>query len=166
MRWFTFWLILHVISVVAAFGPTYTLPLIAAMGRKDPDHGAFAVEVSLAIAKRFTMTGSIASLVTGIVLIFAAHVDLFASEWLLIALVLYAIAMGFSMLVQTPNAKRMLEMLKAVPPGPPAEGAPVGPAPEMMALGKKLATGGQLLALLSLAIFVLMIWRPGAAFGA
>ena len=71
------------------------------------------------------------------------------SEWL-ISIVLFAFAYVFSLFVQMPNARRLLRLLRSMPPGPPPEGA--GPPPEVAALGKKLQMGGQLLSLLVVAI--------------
>jgi uncharacterized membrane protein len=162
MHWFTFWLILHILSVVAAFGPSYAFPLMVAMARKRPEHLGFAVEVTKAVARDFTMPGTIVALVTGVALIVTKRVDLFRSEWLLISLVLYAITVAYSMFFQTPNVDRMLDLLGAAP-GQPTEGAEAG-RQQTIELGKKVAMGGRILALLSLVIFVLMIWRPGGAF--
>jgi hypothetical protein len=34
-RWFHLWLILHILAVIAAFGPTFAFGLIAALGQKN-----------------------------------------------------------------------------------------------------------------------------------
>lgn len=66
----------------------------------------------------------------------------------------------FSLAVQGPTGAKMVRLLSEIPPGPPPEG---GPPPELVALGKKAAGGGQFLGLLTILIFVLMIWQPGGA---
>ena len=38
MNWLLFWLVLHVLGAILAFGPTYTFPIIGAMARQAPQH--------------------------------------------------------------------------------------------------------------------------------
>lgn len=162
MTWPQFWLILHVLAVVIAFGPTFAFGLIAGMGQKNPQHARFAAEVSHLIETRLVLPVAVAVFVFGAVLIFVRDYDLLKSEWLLISIVLYIVAMAFSALVQGRWSKRMLAALEALPPGPPPEGA--GPPGEIAELGKRLQMGGMFLSLIFVAILVLMIWRPGSAF--
>lgn len=49
--WHSFWLILHVLAVVVAFGPTFAFPLIAAFGRKHPQFAVAALHISELIEK-------------------------------------------------------------------------------------------------------------------
>lgn len=72
MSWHVFWLTLHTIAAVVAFGPTFTFPLIAAMARKSPEHAAFAAEVSERISQRFTIPFALTLPVTGTAMIFTA----------------------------------------------------------------------------------------------
>jgi hypothetical protein len=160
--WFTFFLIGHILSVIIAFGPVFAFPLIAAKAQKDPAHGAFGTEIIDMIERRIMLRMAGVAGLFGIGLIFTAHVDLWKSEWLLIALVLYIAAYTFAGAVQARNSARMVELLKAMPPGPPPEGA--APPAEIMALGKKLQLGGMYLTLSVISIVVLMVWRPGASF--
>ena len=159
--WFTFWLILHILAAIVAFGPTVTFPIIAARARKDPQHGAFGAALIEFIQKRVTLPVALVIPVTGVGLIYSApgQINLWKSEWLVISIVLFAFAYVFSLFVQMPSAGRLLRLLRSMPPGPPPEGA--GPPPEVAGLGKKLQMGGQLLSLLVVAILVLMIWKPG-----
>jgi hypothetical protein len=160
--WFTFFLIGHTLSAIVAFGPVFAFPLIAAQAQKDPAHGAFGAHIIHEIERRITLPVAAVIALFGIGLIFTAHVDLWHSEWLLIALVLSIAAYTFAATVQLKNSTRLVDALKAMPPGPP----PVGAAPpaEIVALGKKLQFGGMYLTLSVIAIVVLMVWRPGAAF--
>jgi hypothetical protein len=160
-RWFHLWLILHIMAVVAAFGPTFAFGLIAALGQKKPQHAAFAVEVMDTIQRRMTIPVAVAVPILGTLLIYTGHFDLWKSEWLLIAIGLYIVLFGFAVFVQNPNSARMLQLLSAPPPPGTA-----GPPPEVAALGKKLQMGGAFLGVLILSILVLMVWRPGSCQGA
>ena len=48
--WRTFWMILHVMGAVIAFGPMYAQPLIRRLGRRNPQHAVLAAEITDAIA--------------------------------------------------------------------------------------------------------------------
>jgi hypothetical protein len=76
-----------------------------------------------------------------------------------VSIVLYMGAFFFAVFVQLKNSTRMVDLLAAMPPGPPPEGAT--PPPELVSLGKKLQLGGMYLTVSVLVIMVLMIWRPG-----
>lgn len=160
MSWYSLWLVLHVLAAVVGFGPTYAFPLISSMARKQPQHAAFATKVILAISKKYTFPAVLSLPVSGTAMILIRDLDLTANPWLTTSIVLYVIAVTFSIVQQTPNAQKMLATLESMPPGPPPAGAP-GPPPAVAALGKKLAMGGMLLTLLSVAIFALMLSKPG-----
>jgi hypothetical protein len=160
--WFTFFLIGHILAAIAAFGPTFAFPLIAAHARKDPAHGAFGIHIIHEIERRMTLPAAAVVALFGVGLIITAHVDLLHSEWLLIAIAIYIAAYTFAATAQLKNSAKLLDILRAMPPGPPPEDA--GPPPEVMALGKKLQFGGMYLTISIVSILVLMVWRPGAAF--
>jgi uncharacterized membrane protein len=165
MHWFQFWLILHILAVFVAFGPTFAFGLIASMSQKHPQHAAFGTEIMDTIEKKMTLPVAVLVPVFGTALIFTGHVDLWKSEWLLIAIVLYAAAFFFALLVQTPNTARMLKAISSMPAPPPGGGPPAGgPPPEIAALGKKLQLGGIYLTLSIVAVLILMVWKPGASF--
>jgi hypothetical protein len=168
--WFTFWLLLHILTAIAAFGPTFALGFISSYARKDPRNALVVSEILHGIQTKITLPAATVMPFLGLALIYTAHIDLWKSEWLVISIVLYVIAYFFAALVQDRNTLKMVDLLKGMPaaatvggPGP-AEGSPAGPPPEIAALGKKLAMGGMLLTVLLTAIIVLMVWRPGAAF--
>ena len=161
-QWTTFWLILHVLAVIIAFGPTFAFGIIAALGQKEPQHAAFAAKVSHTIETRLTIPLAVLVPLFGTALIFSRHYDLWHSEWLLASIGLYTIAFAFAVLVQNRWSTRMLQLLSSLPPGPPQEGA--APPAEVPALGRKLQMGGIFLSILLVAILVLMFWKPGATF--
>lgn len=156
-----FWLFIHVFSVILAFGPTYAFPLTAGLAKKDPKHAPFASLVNETISMKLTWPFSILTGLSGIALIFAANFDFFETRWLISGVVLYLAGVTFSALVQTPRAKKMVELTsKMAAAGPPPEGAPPGPPPEIAALGKQLQMGGMFLGILIFVIVIIMVTKP------
>lgn len=156
-------LFLHVMGAIVAFGPSFAFPLIASQTQKNPQHGHFAAVVSEIIERRLILPGAIVQGITGVALIIIIGADLTSStyRWLIPAIVLYLIAIGFAAFVQAPAAARMVELTAGgPPPGPPPAGAPAGPPPEIAATGKKLQQGGMLLSLLLALIVILMVVKP------
>jgi hypothetical protein len=174
MHWFQVFLILHVLAVIVAFGPDFSFPLIARMGQKNPRHGAFATEVIEQIERKVTIPLAVAIPLLGTGLIYTGHFDLWHSTWLVIAVILYPIVVGFALFVQLPNGAKLLRMMLDMeqagpPPAAPGEPAPVaggaaGPPPEFLAQVKKVQLGGAFLALAVAFFVVIMVWRPGSAF--
>jgi hypothetical protein len=161
--WFDLWLILHIFGVMIAFGPTFLFGAIMALGRKKPQHIAFAAEVTDFLERRVTIPVAAVIPFLGLAMIFTGHFNLWKSEWLVISIILYTITFAFGVLVQNRNSTRMVELLNAMPPGPPPAGAE--PPAEVAALGRKLQMGGAFLGLMIVAILVLMVWRPGSCQG-
>jgi hypothetical protein len=160
--WTAFWLALHILFVIVAFGPIFTFPPIAAMARKDPAHAVAYAKVIHFVERRMTVPLAVGVPILGTALIYTLHFDLWKSEWLVISIVLYIAAFSFALFVQIPNSGRMVDLLSAMPPGPPPPGAT--PPPEVQALGKKLQFGGMYLSASILVILLLMVWRPGETF--
>jgi uncharacterized membrane protein len=157
--WFTFWLMLHIATVLVAFGPDFAFPFIAALVQKHPEHGAFATEVIHVVESKLTIPLAVIVPFEGLALIYSAHIQLWKSEWLIISIILYTATFFFALLIQLPNTSKMLRLLRAMPPGPPPPGAQ--PPAEVTALGRKLQLGGMYLALMVIILIVLMVWRPG-----
>jgi hypothetical protein len=160
--WRTFFLIGHILAAITAFGPAFSFALIGAEGQKQPQHAAFAAELIHTLSARVTIPLALVVGVFGIGLIFTSNVDLWASEWLLIALALYIAAIAFAIFVQLPRGALLAGLLKAMPPGPPPPGA--APPAEVLAEVKKVQIGGIYLTLSIVTIVALMVWKPGAAF--
>ena len=156
-------LVLHVLGAIAVFGPTFAFPLIAGQAAKAPQHGHFAALVTDAIERKIVIPGAIVQGITGLALIFIIGLDITSSawRWLILAIVLYVIAVGYAVAVQAPAAAKMVEITAGGPPaGAPPAGAPAGPPPEIAALGKKLQRGGMFLSVLIVAIVILMVTKP------
>jgi uncharacterized membrane protein len=170
VSWFQVFLILHILAVVIGFGPDFAFPLIGSMGQKNPQHAAFAAEITVAIEEKVTLPLSILIPLFGTGLIYTGHYDLWKSEWLIIAVFLYVVVWSFATFVQTPNGRKLRDMLRdmegRMPAGgpPPVTGSEQGPPPEFLAQVKRVQMGGAFLGLMVVFFVVLMIWKPGSAF--
>jgi uncharacterized membrane protein len=157
--WFLF---AHVFGAIIAFGPSFSMSIIGGMGGKEPMHANFASRVAEAISKQRILPLAIVQGITGVGLIITANIDLLNTRWLLSGIVLYAIALGYAIGVQTPAVHRLIELTSGGPPAGaiPASGAPAGPPPEVLAAVRKVQRGGMILGLLITAIAFLMVVKP------
>lgn len=158
MSIFQVFLFLHVLGAIIAFGPTFAMPVIGAMGGKEPMHANFATRVAEALAKQRITPLAIVQGITGAGLIITANVDLGKALWLQAGILLWVVALAYGTAVQTPAVRRVIEMTSGGPP--PAGAAPTGPPPELMAAIKKVQRGGMILALLVTVIVFLMVVKP------
>ena len=167
MREFVPWfLVLHVLGAIIAFGPTFSFTVIRDLGRANPMHGNFATRVSAAISDRRVIPVALTMPVTGIGLIWSAGIDPFIPEtrWLLLGVTLYLIALTYSVTIQKSAVGRIIA-LTASPPPPPAPGtAPSGPPPALMEAIRTVQRGGILLLALISAIVFLMVVKPNFGF--
>jgi uncharacterized membrane protein len=152
-------LVLHVLGAIFVFGPTLAFTFLASETQRIPGHGHFAAAVGDAIERKVVLPGAVVQGITGLCLIFVLGVDVTKPEWrwLILAIVLYAIAIVFAFAVQAPNSAKMLEFAKTPPP---AGVNRAGPPPEVLALGNKLARGGQFLTVVIVVIVILMVTKP------
>jgi hypothetical protein len=154
-------LFLHVMGAIVVFGPTFIFPVIASQAQKSPQNGPFAAALAEIIERRLVIPGAVVQGITGIALILIIGADLGGQyRWLVPAIILYLIAIGFAVLVQAKNAEKMVHLTANMPPGPPPAGAPAGPPPEIVATGKALQQGGMFLAVLITLIVILMVTKP------
>jgi uncharacterized membrane protein len=154
---FPYILFLHVIGAVAAFGPVFAFPFIGAAGGREPQHANFGTRVSATISDRLVLPLAIVQGVTGVLLILISGRDVMAPEsrWLLLAIVLYAIALGFALFVQRRHVRRIIELTSAPPP-PDAK----GPPPGLMDEARAVRRGGMYSLVLIVAIVFLMVVKP------
>jgi hypothetical protein len=155
--WFPWLLFLHVLGAIAAFGPSFAFPIIGAMSGQNPQHANFGTRVSHAIADRLVYPIGITLPITGFLMIWVRGIDLSARQnwWLGIAIVLYAIAYGYSFFVQRGLVNRVIELTSAPPP-PDA----TGPPPEVPALVGRIQRGGMFLTVSLLILVFLMVIKP------
>jgi hypothetical protein len=164
--WGTFFLYVHILAVIVAFGPTFAFPLIGAMSGKHPQYAMILTEVMEKIEKRMTIPLAVVVALAGTGLIYAQHIDLWKTGWLVAGIILFAIAFFFALLVQGPTTVKLLNLLKSMPAPPPGGpppgggegGPPPGPPPQVAALVKRVQMGGAFLTVMILVILFLMIW--------
>ena len=166
MDLFPWFLFLHVLGAIIAFGPTFSFPIIGRMGGAERMHANFATRVSERISQVQVTPLAIFQGITGVGLILSRNIDVTKAPWLLIAIVLYLVALSYAIFVQSPTVKKVIA-LTTPPPGaggpggPPAGGPPAGgPPPELMRLVARVQRGGMLLAVLIVSIVFLMVVKP------
>ena len=168
---FPWFLLLHVLGAIIAFGPTFAFPLIGSMGGREPMHANFATRVSHTIGDRLVEPVAISMLITGVAMIWSAGINPFVPEyrWLLIAIAIYLVALVFSVVVQRRAVMRAIELTgghggaaPAAAGGPPPSGAPPagGPPPELAKTVGAIQRNGMLLALALVVIVFLMVVKP------
>jgi uncharacterized membrane protein len=161
--WF---LVLHVLGAIIAFGPAFSFPIIGAMGAADPPHANFATRVSHAISQKRQVPAALSMPVTGIGLIWSAGIDVFnrSARWLELGIVLWVVLVTYAVAVQIPTTQRLIDMTSAPPPQVPPGVAPSGPPPALMALIQRVQRGGMFLTALIVVIVFLMVVKPNFGF--
>lgn len=161
--WFLF---LHVLGAIIAFGPTFTFELIGAMGAADRPHANFATRVSHAISTKRVVPVALTMPVTGIGLIWSTGWDVFspAARWLLVAILLYVAVLTFALTVQIPTSRRIIEMTSGPPPEAAPGSAPAEPPPALLALISKVQRGGIFMGVTLVVIVFLMVVKPDLGF--
>ncbi|HJR18222.1 MAG TPA: DUF2269 family protein [Actinomycetota bacterium] len=156
MGWKNFILTIHILGAVFIFGPTVAYAFIGAQAKKEGAPVAWALGLVEFIENKWvTPLALTLQPLSGALLILDGD-DLYnpfesRGRWLLVAIILYIVAMGFAIFVQGRTAKKALHL---------AESNQFGP--EFGALMKKVAMGGQFLTVLLIAIIVLMVVKPGS----
>jgi uncharacterized membrane protein len=153
--WLAIFLFLHVMGAILAFGPVYAFPIIGRMGGAEPQHANFATRVSETIAKQRVTPLAIFQGITGVALILVTGINLFATPWLLIGIVLYLIVLSYNIFIGTPTVRKVIEMT-STPPPPGAS----GPPPELRAAITLIQRGGIFSGLMVGLIVILMVTKP------
>ena len=153
--WLAVFLFLHVMGAIIAFGPVFSFPIIGAMGGKEPQHANFATRVTETIAEQRVLPLAIFQGITGVALILVTGIDLLATRWLLVGIVLYLIILGYNVFIGTPTVQKVVEMT-STPPPPGAS----GPPPELLALIRRIQLGGMFSAIMIVLIVILMVVKP------
>src|SRR5918992_248628 len=100
MEWLFPWLLLlHVLGAIVAFGPTFAFPILGAMGGQEPQHANFATRASHRVGDLVVEPFAISMFVTGALMIWSAGIPFLepAFRWLLLAIVLYLVALGLAL---------------------------------------------------------------------
>jgi hypothetical protein len=162
---FTLFLFLHVLAAIIAFGPTFAFPIIGSMGGAEPQHSNFAMRITARVTDRLVEPFAVSMPITGLLMVWAGNINLFATRWLLVAIALYVVAIGYAVLVQRRTVLRIVELSGGhgapIPalasPGPGAMG---GPPPELLAAVRKAQRGGMFLGLMVVVLVFLMVTKP------
>lgn len=146
---------LHIALALIGLGPTFSFPIWTAQARKaGPEQFPYTLRVLNTLVSRMVAPLAILLLLSGIGLILVAPWDLFANEWLWIALTLYMINLVLNLGIGLPNLRTVLAILSS------------GQAPQRMeevqARGRRQRLLGIASSLLVLVILGLMVWKPGA----
>jgi hypothetical protein len=154
---FPYFLFLHVLGAILAFGPTFAYSIMGAMAGREPQHANFSARQTEAIGNKLVYPLAVIQGITGILVFMSAPVDEFkVGAWLAIGIVLYAIALTYSLTIQRSALLRLIELSST----PPAPGTP--PSPEIPATVRKIQLGGVFLGILIVVIVFLMVVKPGA----
>lgn len=151
-------LFLHVTTALVTFGSTFAIPVFQPLAARNGVSGLrLALRFIETLEKRVVTPGSMVVVATGLGLLLSEQTGYRDSPpaWLVAGIVWVAAAAVLANAVQGPTLRRGLRLLDEVADGdaPPAE---------LGALALRLKIVGQLLALSTVGILFLMIWKPGA----
>lgn len=154
-------LFLHVGGAIVAFGPSFTFPIIGAMGGREREHVNFALRLQESIGSRLVLPLALFQGVTGVLLIWRTGRDVFGTAWLGLAILLYLLAISTALLVSLPTVRRLIAATSGPPPAPPPGAPPpAGPPPHLAALVRRARMAGFFQLGLILAIVFLMVVKP------
>ena len=160
MNWFLFWLFLHILTAVIAFGPIFTFPIIGIQAQRNPQHVHFAAVLSEKIERGLVVPLALTMLVSGTGLLVTARINLLRTTYLWVAIVLYLAAVTIALTILIPTTAKQVEMTAQMPA--PAPGTPgAGPPPALLALVRRSQIFGTLTQVLFLIIIFLMIVQAG-----
>jgi uncharacterized membrane protein len=164
---FPWLLFLHVLAAIVAFGPTFAFSIIGAMGGAEPQHANFATRVSHRIGDILVEPFAVSMFVTGALMIWAADIPLLdrSTRWLVLAIVLYLLALALSLVVSRPNVKRIIALSGGEAGAPSSGDVPAGPPPrELMRAVTTVQRVGMILIVFLVAIVFLMVVKPDFGF--
>jgi uncharacterized membrane protein len=154
-------LFLHIFGAIVAFGPTYSFILLGPMVGREPQHANFAIRYQHLVSTRMIAPLAILQGITGLLIVWRTNINILATTWLLVAIVLYIAALVIAFTVLIPTASKLVEATSAPPP-PPAPDAPPrsGPPPHIAALVRRARMAGMTNAILIVVIVFLMVTKP------
>ena len=161
MSLFPWLLYLHIVGAIIAFGPGFALSIFGAAAGREPQHGNFVLRASSVVARRLILPLAILQGITGLGLVLLEGTELLTRLWLLVAIVLYAIALYIAIGLNLPNLARLIEMTTPPAGGPPAGAPPAGgPPPELMQRFQRARQYGMAMSGLVVVIVFLMVVKP------
>jgi predicted integral membrane protein DUF2269 len=159
MQWlFPWFLFLHVLAAIVAFGQPFGYGIIGAMAGREPQHANFGTRITQTLSDRLVIPLALTMPVTGAGMILVNGINLASPQyrWLGAAIVIYVVVVAYAVLVQ----RRTVERLIALTSAPPPAGAS-GPPPEVPAVVGRVRRGGMFLAAGIVVILFLMVVKPG-----
>lgn len=153
-------LFLHIGGAILAFGPTYAFLLLGPMAASEPAHRNFALRFQQRVATRLVVPLAVLQGITGLLLVWRIGFELFQRGWLIVAIVLYLIALSLAFGVMLPALRTLIPATAGPPPAPPAGSAPAGPPPHIAATARRARMAGMVNAALILIIVFLMVAKP------
>ncbi|MGZ4128700.1 MAG: DUF2269 family protein [Actinomycetota bacterium] len=159
--YFTILVVLHIGGAIVGIGPSFALGVVGPMQAKaDAATRITLLRVMQAIdSKLVTPVALVTQPLTGALLIFnrGFNHDFFSGRrlWLIVSIVLYIVILYSSYIVSRPRVRRMVELLRTGQ----GDGEEFG---RLQATSKML---GPIFGVLTLAIVILMIWKPGSGCG-
>ncbi|HEX9070178.1 MAG TPA: DUF2269 family protein [Ktedonobacterales bacterium] len=103
---------LHVFSAIVAVGFNATYAIWIVRGQRQPEHLEFALKTVKFLDDRVANPAYALLLITGLALAVLGHTPL-TTHWLLLALVLYVIAVAMGLGLYTPTLSRQIRALAA-----------------------------------------------------
>jgi uncharacterized membrane protein len=158
--WFKVLLVLHVLGAIAGIGPSFGFAVLGPLAGKlqGPPalgvlEGMHKIETSIVLPTALTLQW-----LTGLGLIFNRGLNhgFFSPQrgWLLAAIGIYIVIIVLAVFVDIKSMGRMIELAKAGPPG------------EEFEKHRKVVAGlGPVFTILTVAIIVLMVLKPGSQCG-
>jgi uncharacterized membrane protein len=148
------WLLfLHILGAVIAFGPGFAFAFFGAAAGREPQHANFTLRTTAIVVTRMIIPLALFQGVTGVGLLLVTGIDLLAAKWLMLAIVLYAIALYIAIGLNLPNLRRLIELSSAPPTGG-------GPPPELVARAERSRQFGIAMSGLIVVIVFLMVVKP------
>lgn len=140
---------LHVLAAIVAVGANVTYGIWMARASRNPDVLPFVLRGIKLIDDRVANPAYVASLITGLLMVFTARFPL-TTPWLLTALVLYVLVVLVSMFGYTPTLRQQIQILDS-------EGLT---SPTYQTLAQRGMILGAVLAVLVSVIVFLMVVKP------
>ena len=161
MVYFTILVIVHIAGAIMGIGPSFAFGVLGPMADKA-DGGAKVtlLRAMTAVDSRLvTPVALITQPLTGILLIFNRGINhgFFAVRhlWLIVGIVFYVVIIYMSYIVSRPRVRRMIALLDSGQ----------GQGEEFYRLEATSKVLGPIFGILTTAIVVLMIWKPGSGCG-
>jgi hypothetical protein len=163
-------LVLHLLGVMAGFGPLFMAMAYGAQARarRGPE-GVAVAEASYDVVRTFAEWIIYTVPITGILLVLVSEDTWkFSQAWISLAFLVYIAILGVMHGAHFPNLRRMNQLMGELAGAAPAAGGAATTAgqPSQVAeldqrATRATATAGVIHLLLALAV-VLMVWKPGA----